>query len=292
MISKTICSAAKLVDLQPHMIRSVVTKTEFEAGTNYHRKDRIRILDSDAGCIKATVVGRLGTYAQCVRLKDGLLIAECTCQALQGNICRHCIGVLLAFIQRPGATAMPQTPRQQQEESTREHPVGGTPAIASVTLLDLNTFVDWIDSTASALSHGEFIPEPPELSSRVAQGWVKAVEQMEAYTRRLAAERKASQEDLQARETQISRLTSQLNQMGTELNQARSQNKALQEELSQVDHRLAEVNQATAAFRACGDGVQAIVDSFNSRIQDLQQLRESVLNTCQQLERLSPRNRR
>lgn len=97
MQSKIACTAGKLSLLQPDMIQKIVAEVAYKTGAQYASENRVRLVSSDEARLVSSVTGNYWMHEQDIRLKDGWLVANCSCRVEEQPLCRHGIAALLAY---------------------------------------------------------------------------------------------------------------------------------------------------------------------------------------------------
>lgn len=136
MQTRVSCSASKLSQLEPPMIRSTVTASEFQIGNQYFHESRVTIFRADEFYIISKVEGNSGTYIQAMRLKERSLDAKCSCPLTAGLLCRHLVAALLEYNRWRHLC----NPNNSQERPVMNDPIieqHGTTSGLDITLRDV-----------------------------------------------------------------------------------------------------------------------------------------------------------
>lgn len=231
MRSKIPCSADKLSLLVPDMIQAVVGPSAFKMGTQYVSENRVRIVEADEAQISSSVIGNSGLHEQTIRLRDGNLVAKCSCTLEEQPLCRHCVAALLEYHR----WVQPPPSRRTQERPARESPPTEQRSATSAVDIKFNeiaTFIEWLQPAVRALERGQALPDAPKLGPGEVMGWVQAVQKLEERRRESEAIQVAHEADMAARETQLNRVTQQLQASLQEAREAQAACNQMQHELA------------------------------------------------------------
>ncbi|MEC4673484.1 MAG: SWIM zinc finger family protein [Nitrospirota bacterium] len=236
MRNRISCSAKKLSQLEPDMVKSVVGGRVYKLGSQYLSENRVRIKDANESQINADVDGTYGTYDQAIRLKGGTLTTKCSCPASEQPFCRHCVAVLLQYYhshapamdepvmdepvmdekEKEEVSAPPleiATKKQKTESKTNTkseaQPTSHIPA-TELKFHEIGIFVDWVQGTVAALRAETKCPPIPDLPSGQVKSWIEAIAQLYADFRRIEQERSEEQSDMRTNQNRIVSLTQDL----------------------------------------------------------------------------------
>lgn len=231
MRSKIPCSADKLSLLVPDMIQAVVGPPAFKMGTKYVAENRVRIGEANEVEISSSVIGNSGLHEQTIRLRDGNLMAKCSCPLEEQPLCRHCVAALLEYhrwVQPPPLRRTQEMPVSEPHPAEQKRTVSAT----DIKFNDIATFIEWLQPVVRALERGQALPDAPKLGPGEVMGWIQAVQKLEERRRESEATRAALGADITAREAQINRLTQQLQGALQEAKEGQSASKQMQRELA------------------------------------------------------------
>jgi regulator of replication initiation timing len=243
MRNRIVCSAKKLSQLEPNMVHSVVGGHVFKLGKQYLSESRVRIIDSSESQINSEVAGTYGVYAQNIRLKSGNLTTKCSCPATEQPFCRHCVAVLLEFYNSQISQTPVEEPAEVPQEITAMEAVAEvspspspSPSPSDGSSVDLKfhevgIFIDWVQATVQALSHGNSLPPLPELGPGQVRNWAEAIQDLRDQCQRSDGSRRKIEIELQDCQKRIVSLTQDLEGMTQEAKEAKVANTALQREL-------------------------------------------------------------
>jgi len=240
MRNRISCSAQKLSQLEPDMVKSVVGGRVYKLGSQYLSDNRVRIKDANENQINAEVEGTYGTYTQSIRLKGGTLTTKCSCPANEQPFCRHCVTVLLEYYhshspsmeqqeqnyvsEPPPMEIVPKEPKPKAKSSTKleAKPTSHTPEPPSHTpatelkFHEIGIFVDWVQGAVAALRTEAHCPPIPDLPSGQVKSWIEAIDQLYRDFRRIEQERSEEQSEMRTNQNRIVTLTQDLDQSTNE----------------------------------------------------------------------------
>lgn len=263
------CTAERLGQLSPQMLKAITEGSAFGIGHQYFSERRVRIVRADDAEISSEVAGAGGLYAQTISLAGGTLVTKCSCPSKERPLCRHCVAALLEYHRqhpdRPlGWSAPPPAPDAADSEGGPQgSPLPATEGI-SVRLREIATLLDWIQGVVAAVHDGRSLPgAPPGVSGNVLQ-WVRAVQRLDERGSRGEEEAAALRADLGAQREQLDAAARELDSTKVELERCRSALNALlereheQDRLARTIHgmtgelmkKAADVDQLVAAFRS------------------------------------------
>jgi len=254
MRNRISCSAQKLSQLEPEMVRSVVGGRVFKLGQQYLSESRVRIKDANESQINSEVDGTYGIYNQSIRLKGGTLSTKCSCPANEQPFCRHCVAVLLEHyqtqsvnVEEPTQVAIPPSelaPYETEPESLPEtkEEVKSTPHTPATELKfhEIGVFVDWVQGTVAALGTQGACPPIPELPSGQVKSWIEAIDQLYGDFRRSEQDRGEARSELRSTQNQIATLTQELDHSTTEAKEFKVKCAELRHELDSCQSVLGE----------------------------------------------------
>lgn len=250
MRNKIPCSAERLGLLDPQMIQAISKGSAFQIAQKYFTESRVRIVEADDARITSTLIGNSGLYEQTIRLKDGHLLATCSCALPEEPMCRHCIAVLLEYYRWA-------QPRQSQQPSVKE--VTNTPPLTSpsangktsstqwyaadVKLSDVMQFMEWLQPATKAIQTQGQLPDPPTLNGNEVSIWIRTI-------RGLAESRRESEQastrlkaEIRDRETHMQRLTQELQISMDEMKTAQMTTDELRLKIATHEETLAKVGE-------------------------------------------------
>jgi len=231
MRSKIPCSADKLSLLVPDMIQAVVGPPAFKMGTKYVTENRVRIVEADEVQISSSVIGNSGLHEQTIRLRDGNLMAKCSCPLEEQPLCRHCVAALLEYhrwVQPPPVRRTQEMPVSEPHPTEQKRTMSAT----DIKFNEIATFIEWLQPATRALERGQALPDAPKLGPGEVMGWIQAVQKLEERRRESEAAQAALGADVTAREAQLNRLTQQLQASLQEAREGQSAYQQMQRELA------------------------------------------------------------
>jgi hypothetical protein len=246
MQSRISCSAGKLSLLHPEMIQQIVADVAYKSGAQYADENRVRIMSSDEGHVASSVTGNFWMHEQDIRLKDGFLVATCSCRVEEQPMCRHSIAALLAYHK-----TLPQTsakaaskfkreavvleatvveavktvepaakesepaaspPRKAPSREVAEPAHSDSPGVTAKDLKfsDIAMFIEWLQPTVEALKHGRSMPGLPRSAHGDIEEWILALLNLETQKMHLEASQNALRNELAALKTDFADKSQQL----------------------------------------------------------------------------------
>lgn len=230
MRNRISCSAQKLSQLEPEMVKSVVGGRVYKLGSQYLSENRVRIKDASESQINAEVDGTYGTYDQAIRLKGGTLSTKCSCPANEQPFCRHCVAVLLDYYhthapaldkkeEGKAASSEIATYDRQPESMPDTRPdvksTSHTPA-TELKFHEIGIFVEWVQGAVAAVSSEGDCPPIPDIPSGQVKSWIEAIDHLYANYRRSEQERCEAQSEGRTNQNRIVTLTQELDRSTSE----------------------------------------------------------------------------
>lgn len=230
------CTASRLGLLEPTMIQSIVEQKAYQRGNQYFSETRVRLLEANEQDIAATVSGNSGLYEQTIRLRDGHLVASCSCSLSEPPMCRHCVAVLLEYhrwvslrLKRDGA---PVRPAAEAHKGNGKAPPAAGHAVNDLRLSEVTEFIEWLQAAMKSLETKEPLPDSPPQKTGLVADWISAIRELERERRESEALRQALQEDLSRHERQIQQFRQQLASVQEELENAKAKSQGLEREIT------------------------------------------------------------
>jgi len=268
------------------MIQSVVEASAFKLGTQYLGENRVRIVEADAAQITSAVIGKSGLHEQQIRLKDGMLVAKCSCPLTEQPMCRHCVAVLLEYHR----WTKPQPPKHSKETPVQEPPPfepSKAPPASDINLRDLTAFVEWIQVAVTSLEGGIPLPDVPKVGSAEVQTWVESIQKVEARRREVEAQHYLLKAELDSREVQINRLTQQVQASVQDIKSAQDTSNTLQRELTQCHGILGKVSELSKDIERFESQIKTVAGDLVKQSSQLDHLSTSVKQASSALHTLS-----
>jgi outer membrane murein-binding lipoprotein Lpp len=264
------------------MIQAVVDRNAFLIGHQYISEGRVRIVEADDARITSAVIGISGLYEQTIRLKEGHLIAKCSCALPEEPMCRHCIGVLLEYHRwaqprnglqkktKPSAALQPAQASPDHDSAPAANPASTT----DLKLGEVMAFVEWLLPAIKALERGQPLPDSPKLGGDLAP-WIQALRNLEE--RRCESEeiRVSLESDMRDREAYVGRLTQQVHASMEELKAAQTNSQQLQQELTACKEILAKVSEVASRAGNYDSQFRALASEVMSKGSQLDKLADS-----------------
>lgn len=229
------CTASRLGLLEPTMIQSIVEQKAYQRGSQYFSETRVRLLDANEHEIAATVSGNSGVYEQTVRLKDGHLVASCSCSLSESPMCRHCVAVLLEYHRWVSLRLKGGGSSRSGAESAKGNgkaPSGAAPAVTDLKLSEVMVFVEWLQAAVMAMEAKDRIPDSPQQAGRLVTGWITAINELDRQRKEAEEARQALQEATAQREGQLQQVRQQLKTVQEECEGAKARGQHLERDIA------------------------------------------------------------
>ena len=229
------CTASRLGLLEPTMIQSIVEQKAYQRGNQYFSETRVRLLEANEQEIAATVSGNSGVFEQTIRLKDGHLVASCSCSLSEPPMCRHCVAVLLEYhrwvslrLKRDGA---PPRAAAESHKGNGKAPAGTGHPVNDLKLSEVMGFIEWFQAAVKGMEAREPLPDSPQQGAGLVTDWITAIKELDRQRREGEEMRQALQEDVSRREGQIQQLRQQLKTMQEDLESANARGQSLERDV-------------------------------------------------------------
>ncbi len=293
------CTAGRIALLEPAMIQAIVEQRAFQRGHEYFKESRVRLLEADDRDIVATVLGNSGVYEQTIRLRDGSLVAACSCSLIEQPMCRHCVAVLLEFHRWSSQrghreTTSPKGTGASQELRAARASSNGKSADAvdqDLRLSDLVAFVQWAQPAMKLLAKNESLPDTPSLPAGLATEWAETICALGRRNREQEDQQQTLHADLAQRELQIQQLHRQLDVMRKELQSARDASQRLEREVANYQGVIGTLKDLSEHLARSDSDVKAVAGDLSQSQGRLERLAQSFRDVSLALQDLAKQQR-
>lgn len=217
------------------MIQSIVEQKAYQRGNQYFSETRVRLLEANEHEIAATVSGNSGVFEQTIRLKDGHLVASCSCSLSEPPMCRHCVAVLLEYHRWVSLRLKRDSSQPRPAESPKGNgkaPVGAVHAANDLRLSEVMGFVEWLQAAVKGMGTREPLPDSPQQGAGLVTQWIGAIKELDRKWRESEEAWQALHEDLSQRDGQLQQLRQQLKTVHEELEIANAKSQSLERDVA------------------------------------------------------------
>jgi hypothetical protein len=284
------CTASRLGLLEPTMIQSIVEQKAYQRGNQYFSETRVRLLEANEQDIAATVSGNSGVFEQTIRLKDGHLVASCSCSLSEPPMCRHCVAVLLEYhrwvslrLKRDGP---PPRPAAESHKGNGKAPAGAGDAVNDLKLSEVMGFVEWLQAAVKGMEAREVLPDSPQQGAGLVTDWITAIKELDRQRRDGEEVRQALQKDVSQRDGQIQQLRQQLQTVQEELEGAKTRGQSLERDIAGYQAMVARLTALSREICQFDQQIKAVSGDLTKSGSQLEQLSHAFRDVATALQDL------
>jgi uncharacterized protein YoxC len=285
------CTASRLGLLEPAMIQSIVEQKAYQRGNQYFSETRVRLLEANEQEIAATVSGNSGVFEQTIRLKDGQLVASCSCSLSEPPMCRHCVAVLLEYhrwvslrLKRDGDA--PLRPAAESHKGNGKAPGGAGHAVSDLKLSEVIGFVEWLQAAVKGMEAKEPLPDSPQQGAGLVTDWITAIKELDRQRRDGEEMRQALQEDVSGRDGQIQQLRQQLKTVQEELEGAKAKGQSLERDIAGYQAMVSKLTALSREICQFDQQIKAVSGDLTKSGSQLEQLSRAFRDVATALQDL------
>lgn len=288
------CTASRLGLLEPAMIQSIVEQKAYQRGNHYFSETRVRLIEANEQDIAATVSGNSGVYEQTIRLRDGQLVASCSCSLSEPPMCRHCVAVLLEYHRwvslRLKRDDPPMRPVAEAHKGNGKVPAAGGHAANDLRLSEVTKFIEWLQAAMKSLEAREPLADSPSQQTGLVADWISAIRELDRERREGQELRDALQEDLSQHEGQIQQLRQQLTSVQEELEKAKAKGQGLEREITGYQAMVAKLTALSREICQFDQQIKAVSGDLTKSGNQLEQLSRAFRDVAAALQDLGKRH--
>lgn len=276
------------------MIQSIVEQKAYQRGNQYFSETRVRLLEANEHEIAATVSGNSGVFEQTIRLKDGHLVASCSCSLSEPPMCRHCVAVLLEYHRWVSLRLKRDNSQSRPVESPKGNgkaPIGASHAVNDLRLSEVMGFVEWLQTAVKGMGSKEPLPDSPQQGASLVTEWIGAIKELDRKRRESEEAQQTLHEDLSQRDGQLQQLRQQFKTVHEELEAARTRGRSLEQEIAGYQAmvgKLATLSREICQFDQQIKTVSGDLTKSGAQLEQLSRAFRDVATALQDLGRQQP----